>query len=157
MAADPFYQFAEMYVAGQFAAAGWNVYFPHRDDGFDFIVSKLIANHRWLVRPVQVKGKYIRTKATRVAYGYVGRLSQIHPEMILAIPFFDHGDRSRPVCIAFIPRSQIRPTRRGYRCSPANFVEERTQPRRDYRKFFDSDGLNALESPAWRKATIGKA
>lgn len=32
--------FAELYVAGGFADAGWNVYFPHRDQGFDFIVSK---------------------------------------------------------------------------------------------------------------------
>jgi hypothetical protein len=32
--------FAELYVAGRFADAGWNVYFLHRDAGFDFIVSK---------------------------------------------------------------------------------------------------------------------
>src|SRR5882724_1100166 len=107
MPADPFYQFAEMYVAGQFAAAGWNVYFPHRDAGFDFIVSKLIAKQRWLVRPVQVKGKYTSTKASRPGYGYVGRLSQLHPEMVLAIPFFQRGEKERPVCVAYMPRSQI--------------------------------------------------
>lgn len=31
--------FAELYVAGRLADAGWNVYFPHRDKGFDFIIS----------------------------------------------------------------------------------------------------------------------
>jgi hypothetical protein len=30
--------FAELYVAGLMANAGWNVYFPHRDRGLDFIV-----------------------------------------------------------------------------------------------------------------------
>jgi hypothetical protein len=30
--------FAEMYVAGLLADAGWNIYFPHRDMGFDYIV-----------------------------------------------------------------------------------------------------------------------
>src|SRR5216683_3941776 len=28
----------ELYVAGVLADAGWNVYFPHRDEGFDFII-----------------------------------------------------------------------------------------------------------------------
>jgi len=35
--------FAELYVAGRFADAGWNVYFPRRDRGFDFIASRLTA------------------------------------------------------------------------------------------------------------------
>jgi hypothetical protein len=105
MSTNLFYQFAELYVAGLFATEGWNVYFPHRDDGFDFIVSKFIAKKRWLVRPVQVKGKYTRAKASRAAYGYVGRLSQLHPEMVPAIPVFDPDKRSRPTCIAFMPRN----------------------------------------------------
>jgi hypothetical protein len=32
--------FAEMYVAGILADKGWNVYFPKRDIGFDFIITK---------------------------------------------------------------------------------------------------------------------
>src|SRR5438128_405916 len=35
--------FAELYVAGRFVDAGWNVYFPRRDRGFDFIVSKTFS------------------------------------------------------------------------------------------------------------------
>jgi hypothetical protein len=49
--------FAELYVAGLFADQGWGVYFPKRDQGFDFIVVKNIDSN-FIVRPVQVKGKY---------------------------------------------------------------------------------------------------
>lgn len=35
--------FAELHVAGNFGDAGWNVYFPRRDKGFDFIVTKEIG------------------------------------------------------------------------------------------------------------------
>lgn len=37
--------FAELFVAGRLADAGWNVYFPHRDQGFDFIITKTIRRH----------------------------------------------------------------------------------------------------------------
>lgn len=47
---------AELYVAGVLADAGWNVYFPHRDEGFDFIISKYLGD-RIVLRLVQVKGK----------------------------------------------------------------------------------------------------
>lgn len=47
--------FAEMYVAGLLADAGWNIYFPHRDKGFDYIVTREVVAGV-LVRPVQVKG-----------------------------------------------------------------------------------------------------
>jgi hypothetical protein len=49
--------FAELYVAGLFADAGWGVYFPKRDQGFDFIAVKNVDSV-FVVRPVQVKGKY---------------------------------------------------------------------------------------------------
>jgi hypothetical protein len=32
-----FHQLAELHVSGLLAEYGWNVYFPHRDKGFDFI------------------------------------------------------------------------------------------------------------------------
>jgi len=35
--------FAELYVAGVLADAGWNIYFPTRDIGFDFIATKTAA------------------------------------------------------------------------------------------------------------------
>ena len=54
--------FAELYVAGLMANAGWNVYFPHRDKGMDFIISKTGADESEIIRPVQVKGKYPSTQ-----------------------------------------------------------------------------------------------
>lgn len=48
---------AELLVAGILADDGWNIYFPHRDEGFDFIISKQVDG-REIIRPVQVKGKY---------------------------------------------------------------------------------------------------
>jgi hypothetical protein len=66
--------FAELYVAGRFAEAGWNVYFPHRDQGFDFVVSKARDSEQ-RIRPVQVKGKYpTQQKGDWPQYGYIGRL-----------------------------------------------------------------------------------
>ena len=49
--------FAETYVAGLLADASWNIYFPRRDKGFDYIVTRETAVGV-LVRPVQVKGLY---------------------------------------------------------------------------------------------------
>src|SRR2546423_1890750 len=63
--------FAELFVAGRFAEAGWNVYFPHRDEGFDFLVAKNTGRGHQLIRPVQVKGKYPRRgKKNKPTYGY---------------------------------------------------------------------------------------
>jgi len=148
--------FAELYVAGLFADAQWNVYFPHRDKGFDFIVSKSDGRGGYILRPVQVKGKFpTKTKREWNYYGYVGRLSQIHPEMVLAIPFFPTEQSSAPVCTAFIPRSLIRQHKRGYKCQPASYKSDLPVPRRDYRRFFDSNGLKLLESASWKDSTTG--
>jgi len=35
--------FAELYVAGALAHAGWHIYFPKRDFGFDFIITKRVG------------------------------------------------------------------------------------------------------------------
>lgn len=147
--------FAELYVAGSFADAGWNVYFPHRDKGFDFIVSKPDGAGGQILRPVQVKGKYAtEEKGDKTAYGYVGRLSQLHPEMVLAIPFFPHGTAPAPSCIAYIPVSLIKPHKRGYRCHPCSFKGGIPAPRRGYAPFFDTKGLKLLESASWKDSTI---
>jgi hypothetical protein len=79
--------FAELYVAGKFADEGWNVYFPHRDKGFDFIVSKQDSGAVQILMPVQVKGKYPTSTAMLVASPrFIPRWSwlyhsfwQIHP------------------------------------------------------------------------------
>jgi hypothetical protein len=141
--------FAEMYVAGKFADAGWNVYFPRRDKGFDFIVSKEVKNII-IIRPVQVKGKYpTDDKGDKTTYGYTGKLSETHPEMVLAMPFFSYRQSSNPVCVAYMPIWTIRPHSRGYRCSPACFRNGEPEPRRDYRKYFDIEGLEAVEFDRW--------
>lgn len=33
-------EFTEQYIAGILADAGWSVYFPRKDKGFDFVISK---------------------------------------------------------------------------------------------------------------------
>lgn len=143
--------FAELFVAGRFADARWNVYFPHRDEGFDFIVTKSESNGSQLVRPVQVKGKYpMPEKTAKQTYGFVGKLTQIHPEMVLAIPYFPVNSPETPTCVAYVPLSLLKKHSRGYRCQPARFKNGIAVPRRDFARFFDSSGLALLESDAWK-------
>ncbi|MBW4043806.1 MAG: DUF4365 domain-containing protein [Acidobacteria bacterium] len=86
-------EFAEQYVAGIFADAGWSVYFPRKDKGFDFIISKK-TDAGLIIRPVQVKGKFPETTtAVRKKYGYRGKLTAIHPDMVLVIPLFTSLER----------------------------------------------------------------
>ena len=145
--------FAELYVAGRFADAGWNVYFPHRDMGFDFIVSKELPPGQTVIRPVQVKGKYPSAeKGDKTAYGYVGRLAATHPEMVLVIPYFSNANPGTPVCTAYMPFSQIRTHSRGFRCQPAQYKGGDPKPRRDYTRLFDDVGLRQLDSPEWGSA-----
>ncbi len=147
--------FAELYVAGRFADAGWNVYFPHRDKGFDFIASKKTEAGDYLIRPVQVKGKYpTAEKGDKNVYGYVGRLTQLHSEMVLAIPFFSNLAPGVPTCVAYVPLSLIRKHSRGFRSQPATFRDGVPSPRRDYAKFFDVSGLNLLEGTEWKNSAV---
>lgn len=143
--------FAELYVAGRLAHAGWNVYFPHRDDGFDFVIVKSVGE-RTLIRPVQVKGLYPTSEKTdKTTYGYRGLLSQTHSEMVLAIAYFGSAG-SEPRCdhVAYMPFVTVRVTSSGvHRCVPASYVGGAVQPRRDYAKFFDVDGIARMESPDW--------
>lgn len=147
--------FAEMYVAGAFADAGWNIYFPRRDHGFDFIVSKSDGRGGQTLRPVQVKGKYpTSAKTDKTVYGFNTKLSQVHPEMVLVIPYFPHGASPAPTCIAYMPLSLVKASSRGYRCAPASFKNGAAAPRREYEKFFDESGLLRLESPEWKNSEI---
>lgn len=147
--------FAELYVAGRFAEAGWNVYFPRRDRGFDFIVSKSASNGSQLIRPVQVKGKYpTPTKRDLTSYGFVGELSERHPEMVLAIPFFTPESRELPTCVAYMPPSLIKPHTRGVRCEPATLTASTAKPRREFVRFFNDAGLRLVEQPDWCRLVI---
>jgi len=147
--------FAELYVAGRFADAGWNVYFPRRDRGFDFIVSRP-SGATQLLRPVQVKGKYpTADKTDKSVYGYIGELTELHPDMVLAIPFFSANSSEVPTCVAYLPFGIVRRNRRGFRCEPAAFHGGRPIPRRDYAKFFDDSGLRLVEQPNWPTLRVG--
>ena len=142
--------FAELYVAGLLADAGWNVYFPHRDRGMDFLATMTTRDGLEMIRPVQVKGKYpSHDKTSKTVYGYIGRLNQIHPDMILAIPFFGSGSPGPPLFTAFMSFSQVRRHSRGYRCQPASFKAGRASPRRDFRRFVDEAGLQLVATPGW--------
>jgi hypothetical protein len=141
---------AELYVAGRLADADWNVYFPHRDKGFDFMIAKTIGD-KMIIRPVQVKGKYpAGNKTDKTTYGFVGELSELHPEMVLAIPYFssDHA-QSIPACVAYLPRVLVKNHSRGYHCEPASFKSGHPIPRREFAVFFDSPGIQRLESESW--------
>jgi hypothetical protein len=149
---------AELYVAGRFADAGWNVYFPHRDMGFDFMISKPDKQGWQLIRPVQVKGKYPTTeKGDKAVYGYVGGLTVVHPEMVLAIPYFSNEIPDVPLCIAYMPFSQIKSHIRGYRCEPSSFKLGKPVPRPGYSKFFGPEGLRLLEDLTWKDTILNSA
>jgi len=143
--------FAEMYVAGLLADADWNVYFPRRDKGFDYIIARQHEGAT-LVRPVQVKRLYPSAeKGDRTAYGYNGRLTQLHDDMALILVYFRPGVHTGTPChIAYMPRRQIRPRERGgYRCVPCGLTNATVSPRRDFVNYFDTDGLAAMATPNW--------
>ncbi len=148
-------RFAEMYVAGLLADCAWNIYFPNRDHGFDFIITKTV-NNDFLIRPVQVKGKYAtQVKGNTNEYGYVGKLTQFHDEMVLAIPFFSLDLQTHPIHVAFMPRPTIKPhSSRGHKCAPATFRKGVPAPRRDYQKFFDTSGICLLDSPNFKNMKV---
>jgi hypothetical protein len=139
--------FAEMYVAGLLADAGWDVYFPRRDRGFDMIVSRPCGSGT-LIRPVQVKGKYASDEKTdKTVYGYVGEITAFHDDMIVAIPFFTSATVTAPAMIAWLPRSALRPTGRGWRCNPATFASGMPRPRPSYAHYFGPAGLLQFAIP----------
>lgn len=136
--------FAEMYVAGVLADAGWDIYFPRRDRGFDMIVSRP-AGDTTIVRPVQVKGKYASgSKTAKARYGYVGRLTAFHDDMILAMPFFTSTSAAAPRLVAWLPKHAIKRSSRGWSCEPAQFVDGEPRPRPGFAHFFGEPGLAAL-------------
>ena len=142
--------FAELYVAGLMADAGWNVYFPHRDRGMDFFISKTGPDDIEIIRPVQVNGKYPEEgKKDFPVYGYVGKLNQIHPQMVLAIPYFATASLSPPTLVAYMPFSKIKVHSRGYRSQPARFKNGVPIARRDHQIYFDEVGLKQIELTTW--------
>jgi hypothetical protein len=140
-------EFAEQYVAGIFADAGWSVYFPRKDKGFDFIVSKK-TDAGLIIRPVQVKGKFPETTtAVRKKYGYRGKLTAIHPDMVLVIPLFTSLERlAHPDCVAYMPRTQISAAKEGtFWCGPAKLEKGKVSAKESFKRYFDEEGLKTVE------------
>lgn len=140
--------FAELYVAGLMGDRKWNVYFPKRDDGFDFVATKVVGGGT-VIRPVQVKGLYpTREKLDKVAYRWTGRLSQTHPSMILALVYFspDH-ETPAPECVAFMPFSMLKPTSKGgWRVEPVSLKAGKVIPRKSYVGYFGKIGMQYFEN-----------
>lgn len=135
---------AEMCVAGVLADKGWNVYFPHRDQGFDMIATFATENGI-IMRPIQVKGKYPQDgKLKKPTYGYVGKLTATHPDMVLAIPYFSAASGYFPDHIAWVPFSHIKSHSSGYRAEYAQFGNGKANPRPGFTYLFDELGLSAL-------------
>ncbi len=135
---------AEMCVAGVLADNGWNVYFPHRDVGFDMIAT-FSHNSEILIRPIQVKGKYPNDgKLNKPVYGFVGKLTAMHHDMALVIPYFTKDSGNFPDHIAWVPPHLIRPHSRGFSAQYAKFTDGKASPRRDFVHLFDQRGLSAL-------------
>jgi hypothetical protein len=145
-------EFAEQYVAGIFADAGWSVYFPRKDKGFDFIVSKK-TDAGMIIRPVQVKGKFPETTtAVRRKYGYRGKLTALHHDMVLVIPLFTSLKRlAHPDCVAYMPFSQIVEAKEGtFWCGPAKLEKGNVCAKESFQHYFDDEGLKAVESKDWK-------
>jgi hypothetical protein len=147
--------FAELYVAGMFGDAGWAVYFPKRDVGFDFVATKSV-NGKMLLRPVQVKGKYPVKDGKDGNLGFGGKLSALHDDMVLVIPYFDAHERGvAPSQVAYLPFPALRPRNRGgYRAAPAKFQANRVLQRQQFQQFFGEQGLAAVEGENWGKVTV---
>lgn len=144
-------EFAEQYVAGIFADAGWSVYFPRKDKGFDFIVSKK-TDAGIIIRPVQVKGKFPETTtAVRRKFGYRGKLTAIHPDMVLVIPLFNSLERfPYPDHVAYMPRTQISAVKEGtFWCGPAKLEKGKVSPKESFQHYFNKQGLKAVESKSF--------
>lgn len=111
-----------------------------------------------MIRPVQVKGKYPEAdKLDKSVYGYIGKLTQTHPEMVLAIPYFDLGEIPVIRHVAFMPYCMIRSHSRGSKCEPARFVQGTARPRGDHAKYFDHVGLLRIEDAGWSKESLKEA
>ena len=81
------------------------------------------------------------------------KVSELHPDMVLAIPFFLPASPGMPTCVAYLPFAMIRKHSRGFRCEPAKFRSDAIEPRRDFRRFFDEGGLRLVDRKDWSNLT----
>lgn len=148
--------FAELYVAGMMGDHGWAIYLPKRDVGFDFVASKKVGDEI-ILRPIQVRGKYpTAEKKDRPVYPWIGKLSQVHPEMAVVLCFFstDHSTRA-PEHIAFVPYLSLKPaSNHRWRYSPVSYKNGSVIPRPSYEFLFGVRGLDAMESTLWARSGL---
>ena len=98
-----------------------------------------------ILRPIQVKGKYPQDgKLKKPTYGYVGKLTATHPDMVLAVPYFSAESGNFPDHISRVPFSLIKSHSRGYRADYAQFSNGEANPRPGFTYLFDELGLSAL-------------
>jgi len=153
---------AELIVAAQMVEHDWNIYSPHVDEGFDFIAVLPLPNQDVLMRPVQVRGRYPEVERDRLKEGKRNsRLSQVHDDMVLALPYFKEEDGLHKLeTVAFLPLKAIGLTKRlirrtgkiSYYCSPmpAQRKGNKFLPRRDYERFFDGPGIELMARADWK-------
>lgn len=156
---------AELIVAAQLVEHGWNIYSPHVDEGFDFIAVLPLPNHGALMRPVQVRGRYPEVVRDRPQYGKRdSKLSQIHDEMVFALPYFKEEDGLyKLVTVSFLPKAAINLSlvrkndakKIAYYCTaqPAQVKAGVISARRDYERFFDGSGIRLMARADWKYQT----
>jgi hypothetical protein len=96
-----------------------------------------------------VKGKFPEsTTAVRKKYGYRGKLTATHPDMVLVIPLFSSLERlAHPDCVAYMPYNQIGKAKEGtFWCGPAKLEKGKVSAKRSFQRYFDEQGLKAMES-----------
>lgn len=148
-------EFAELYTAGLFADAGWTVYFPRRDRGFDYIVTKQ-HDTEMLVRPVQVKGVYPEEqKKGGRPFGKDLKLTAFHPQMVLVMPFFEYSPEKAesPTHVAFFP---LQPSRRSdgkHIIRPALLKGGKISIRETYQRFCGKTGIDAVSASGWGRTS----
>lgn len=131
---------AELLVASKFRENGWEIYFPHKDDGFDFVAYN---KDKKIFRPIQVKGKYRESSNDKVTYGYKGSLSHTHDEMVLAVVFYNKN--SEPLHFAYLKFSDIKFTKKGdAKAEVCCIKDNKIKPRRDFSFLFGLEGMNRL-------------
>ena len=143
--------FAELHAAALFADAGWTIYFPYPDRGFDFIASRP-GQAGTEIRAVQVKGCYPTSgKKPRQKTGYAGPLTAVHSQMVVVVMYFvSHTWGALPHQVAFMPLSSLGRAKDGdYICKPASFTGTEFKQRPTYTRFFGKDGIDAVASPTW--------
>lgn len=148
-------EFAEFQIASLLSKASWDIYIPYRDKGWDFIASKRIKTINGVLeifRPIQIKGKYSTTKLKNYKqYGYRGKLSKVHDDMVIAIPFYPLGTANSPVTIAFLPKSRLQCSKTGiYQAAPCSYQNHNIIKLNDYIQFFDSAGISLMEDINWK-------